>query len=271
MTLGIVIPLKSKKVAKNWNATCDNLHDTINSITRQSSKNFLAVIVGHEQPTFINEIIKNHSNIFFQRLTENDPPVKQLDSTKNQILYEKDRTSKILKGIKFLREKSVKIKYWFPIDADDLIHRRLVEIIQEKTEFDAIIINNGYILYKTKDIINYENEFSTYCGSSAIISDNLVNSDAPLPSEKYQDFIFSEISHVNMELELRRREIKIDTPKERLVIYCRDNGENISAETRSRKIQYALKRKMKMYSRKIIFDKTIREDFGINDIKKYYL
>lgn len=262
MKLGIVIPLKSKKVAKNWDVTCANIKATVSSILLQSSQEFSVVIVGHEKPEFLENILDDVSNLYFQELSELDPPIVTLNKTENQISYEKDRCSKILKGIVFLR-KIEKISHWFPLDADDLIHKNLVKTLSESKRFDAIIINRGYVYYKLNNILNLENNFSSYCGSSAILSDKLISINLFDSDRDSRNFIFDQISHVHMRQELEKRKLKISVPRKRLVAYCRDNGENISAETRPKNSFYLLKRKFKIYAKKIIFDDAIRKNFGL--------
>ncbi len=52
MKIGIVIPFKSKEVAKDWKIACKNLNATVDSVLNQNSRNYKAVVVGHDQPDF---------------------------------------------------------------------------------------------------------------------------------------------------------------------------------------------------------------------------
>jgi hypothetical protein len=48
--LGIVIPLKSQTVSRDWGAVSRCLEATLHSLDKQSCRDWLAVVVGHEKP-----------------------------------------------------------------------------------------------------------------------------------------------------------------------------------------------------------------------------
>lgn len=275
MKIGIVIPLKSKKVSKDWSLTCYNLLRTLNSIANQSNANFRAVIVGHDEPEFFKNSTYKTKKIIYSELEELPPPIETTSTSANQLLYEKDRCTKILKGIRLLRELDIGIDYWFPLDADDLIHRDFVKEISSlnvNNDLDAIILNRGYIFYNSKWVFNRENNFSLYCGSSAIIHDNLIPKKLKITHESYQNFLFGEIPHTNMYNKLIQKKLKVIVPKKRLILYCKDNGENISDFTSPNRIFYSLKRALKIKAKKIYFNKNLMSDFALkNDMSEPYL
>ncbi len=55
MKIGIVIPLKSKSVSKNWDVTSSNLLRTVKSIEMQACPDFRSVVVGHDIPDFFDK------------------------------------------------------------------------------------------------------------------------------------------------------------------------------------------------------------------------
>jgi hypothetical protein len=68
--IGIVIPFKSKEVAKDWKIACKNLNATVDSVLNQNSRNYKAVVVGHDQPDFFEDEHYKESNcqfLFLQR------------------------------------------------------------------------------------------------------------------------------------------------------------------------------------------------------------
>ena len=54
MTFGIVIPLKSKKISRDWNVTSGTLERTINSVLAQTDGDFIVVVAGHDKPEFMD-------------------------------------------------------------------------------------------------------------------------------------------------------------------------------------------------------------------------
>ncbi|PTB92574.1 hypothetical protein C9974_12210 [Marinobacter sp. B9-2] len=264
MKLGIVIPLKSKKVSKDWRLTCDNLQATVNSIINQKQSDFNVLIVGHERPEFLSDEPYRSKKIFFEELTELTPPNSQTDKIKNQLLFEKDRCSKILKGVNSLRKSDPEINYWFPLDADDLIHRNFVSEIYEiisKNEYDFIVLNRGYIFYKSSNTFIKENNFSLYCGSSAIVKDHLIPNHANIADNSYRDFIFGQIPHTQMLEYAKENKMSLHVPEKHIVMYCKDHGENISDETRPTNLWYSIKRNLKIKLKKIYLTKDINKAF----------
>lgn len=263
MSLAIIIPLKSRLVASNWEVTCRNLRRTLISLSQQTDRNFSAVVVGHEKPKFLEDSCQLFSGIEFVSLSELRPPELTNDRAFNQLLYERDRCSKILKGVQFLRSLYEGVERWYALDADDLIHRDFVKEINKVKGAEAIVLNRGYVYYRSSGIFNRENEFSLYCGSSSILSDGLLGSCSELNSDSYKHFMFGAIPHTNMMIHCQKHNLKVYVPSERLVMYCRDNGENISAETRSNSILYQSKRFIKMNVKAIWFTRAIKRDFGL--------
>lgn len=268
MKLGIVIPLKSKKVAKNWNLTVTNLLKTINSIKAQSDRDFSVIVVGHELPSDLVTDPSISNIINSDVLKEIPPPQETDDKQKNQILYEMDRCSKILKGICILKETNPRINYWFPLDADDLLHRDFIKTLKKlnpQDQIDAFILNKGYIYYESSATFVPENNFSLYCGSSAIIADRKLVTPQEITNTSYQDFLFGQVPHTMMLEFLQKNSFKISVPDDRIIVYCKDHGENISDETRPKSILYAIKRKLKIVTRKIYFIERIQKNFSIEN------
>lgn len=228
MQIGIVIPLKSKKVAKNWDTTVGNLQATVDSVVAQSSDNFNAVVVGHECPEFFKDAFYKSSNCKFLKYSDFEPPVAGEDEAENQLKYEFDRCTKILRGIMHLRNQHPLITHWFALDADDLIRNDFVKALEKYEESDVIILDKGYFYFKSTGIINKENEFSAYCGSCSVVSDRVFNLPDRVDDKSFRSTPFGNISHVHMKQRLEADGWSISVPTERVIMYVRDNGENIS-------------------------------------------
>ena len=225
MKLGIVIPLKSKQVSKDWRITCANLQSTVRSIGCQTDQDFESVVVGHDCPEFLKD---SGLKTRFVAFDEFPPPVRGDDESENQMKFEVDRCSKILKGIIYLSSQCPEISHWFALDADDLIRRDFVEVLKSYGEFDSAILNNGYFYFKNTGIVNRESEFSAYCGSSAIIPDRFFSLSSEIKKDSFRKMPFGQVSHVHMEKYLIEKGGRFIVPNENIVMYVRDNGENIS-------------------------------------------
>lgn len=263
MKIGIIIPLKSKLVSKDWNITCQNAEATVSSVLRQKDKSFEAVLVGHEKPDFVNKLTTEKKFNFLQLSDFAPPNVEECNLNERQIKYEMDRCTKILKGIKSLKEKHPDISYWFALDADDLIHQNFVGILKKYSSADAIILDRGYFYYKNTGITNLENEFSAYCGSSAILSNELFQLPEVITENSFRLIPFGQFSHVHMKDRLSEKGCIIAVPEERIVIYVRNNGENISNSLSIKTPYRLLKWYVKMFVRAKKLDRSVKLNFGL--------
>lgn len=264
MKIGIVIPLKAKKVSKNWNVTCSNLKNTVNSVAQQTSNLFECVVIGHDLPDFMSRGEILNGSINFSKFDTFPPPNIGVDEADNQLKYEFDRCNKILAGILYLKKSYPDITHWFSLDADDLISDKFIEAMQKYNIADGIILDYGYILFKSTGVINLENEFSAYCGSSAIISDKLIKVPNLIEENTYRTIPFGNYSHVNMRRRLQQSGYNVVVAHDRVVMYVRDNGENISNAAYANTLHKKLKKIFKMILKFQYVNKAIRKSFGLN-------
>lgn len=263
MKIGIIIPLKSKKVATNWSVTCNNLEATVNRVLSQRKTTYEAAVVGHEQPNFMKRLRSTEPCKFIE-FNEFAPPRRGKNIMKNQLKYEFDRCAKILKGIMILSKNYLDITHWFALDADDLISCDFVDVLSKYHDRDAIVLDKGYIYYKNKGVINIENEFSAYCGSSTVLSHRLVKSiPRSIDENNIKATPFGEISHVHMRKKLIEKGYSVAVPDERIVMYVLDNGENISNEAYCSTWFKKSKKLIKMFLKAKKIDKKVKKSFGI--------
>lgn len=258
MKLGIAIPLKAKSVAKNWDNVEQSLLKTLTSIKNQKNQNFIAIVVGHDKPSFFDQDDKFSDNIFFKKFTQLAAPLITNDHEHNLNLFELDRCLKIFKGFKRLKQQG--ITHFFPLDADDLLSNELTKHIEENKKSEAILIKNGYIYYENKKILNKTNQFNLYCGSSMIASVNITTGEDS--DDNFEGFLFRKVGHVDMQDYLDSCKIDYFIPEKRLVMYIRDNGDNIS-RYKKHSLVYRIKRVIKLLFRLKPLTKKIKNNFAI--------
>lgn len=266
MKLGIVIPLKSRLVSNNWSTTCDNLSSTVRSVLSQKNDNYEAVVVGHDRPDFFDELDpERKQKCQFVTFDEYTPPFKGEDEIENQLKYEFDRCIKILKGVIFLAKEFPDITHWFALDADDLVRNDFVDVIAKYQNYDAVILERGFSYFKSTGVINIENEFSAYCGSSSIMSNRLMLPIPKVIDEKgFRSIPFGGISHVHMKQKLIDRGFSVAIPEDRVIMYVRDNGENISNDAYCNTWLKKTKKSVKMLIKAKRVDKRVKEAFGVS-------
>lgn len=263
MELGIIVPLKAKALSKNWALVCENLEKTVRSINAQSDESFHAIVVGHDCPNFLEgkKNIYNQCNFF--QYTDFHPPVLTNDPAQNQLLFEVDRVSKILRGIIYLKNKFSTITHWFALDGDDLIRKDFVDVVGQYETADAIILENGYIFFQKSGIVNDEDEFSAYCGSCTILSDRMVQIPDNFDLKSHKKILFGKVSHVHMKNYLVNDGYRVEIPNERIVMYVRENGENISRDFYCNSFTKRFKQNVKMVLKCKLLPSKILSSFSI--------
>jgi hypothetical protein len=262
--LGILIPLKARKVADSWLIVETALKRVLLSIHNQTSNSFASVVVGHDKPSAYNieDICKNTTFLGFD---EFEPPDKSVYSGMDlQLKYEFDRCSKITKGMMHLQSQGV--THWFALDADDLLHSNFVVTINDFAREEAIVIDRGYFYFESRKIINKTNEFSASCGSSCIISTKLTKVPDILDETAYRKTFFGLVSHVHVKDYFASRQINFVVPEKRLVMYVRDHGENISNYYFTNWLP-KIKTWLKMHIKACNFTKEEYRFFGFNEEK----
>ncbi|MBU3017175.1 hypothetical protein KO519_05615 [Paraglaciecola agarilytica] len=230
MKLGIVIPLKSKSVSKNWNTTCGSLQRTLVSLEQQSDSQFEYIVVGHEAPDFLLGKTWNGNSIFHS-IKEVPPPSKR-DATQEH--YTQDKNAKITKAIELLRDRDQKITMWFALDADDLVHKDLVKTVHSLNDPAGVILDNGYMYYPEQNRVISTTQLAQYCGSTGMVSDRYISQTGKVSLDNMQAIVFCRYSHMGLS-KFFSDEIKqqFATPDDKLITYILAHGDNISDDYRN--------------------------------------
>ena len=221
------MPLKSRKISRNWRVTCDSLLATLKSIENQSDRNFSTIIVGHEKPEFLDH---EYPDVHFEAV-KFAPPNRSSPDFKHQNLVE-DKNLKIATGIVKLSAIK-KIDYWYQLDADDLLRHDFIATINSIEEAMGVVLDGGYLIYKSAKRFIPSSELSLHCGSTSIISDKIMNIPTTLEPADLQKIPWTSIAHSNMHSYFKRHckdNYKVITTP--LIAYTLSSGDNISDKWR---------------------------------------
>jgi hypothetical protein len=259
VSVGILIPLKSKQVSKNWNTTCLSLAKTIASLENQTNTQFDFMVVGHEPPDFISTKTW-HGQSVFHSIEEVVPPAS---SGATQHDYTIDKNSKITKALMLLKKRNSAIKLWFALDADDLAHKDLVDTVCQLNEPAGVILNHGYLFYPQSNRVIKTDQFSMYCGSSGMIADKYINCPAEFDINTMKQIPFCRYSHMGLDA-FFRNEIKqpFVSPDKALVTYILSHGDNISDDYRG-SLMSRVKAWLKPYIKGRAPSQKFKEEFGL--------
>ncbi len=226
MKLGIIIPLKSKKISKDWQVTSLSLANTLNSLINQTLNSYTAIVIGHDIPEGFE---KRYPSITFLTV---DIPVPDRNLTtfshKDLIL---DKNLKIIRGMQALRNEG--IDYWYGLDADDLLSNDFVDSVQQINNSAGAIIDGGYLIYKSQNRFIPCKDIYVYCGSTSIIADRYMNIPETLDEKNMDGIPWCRYPHMNIGKffsdEIQQPCIRIKQP---VLGYVLGHGDNISDKWR---------------------------------------
>jgi len=228
MTIGIVIPLKSKKISRDWQVTCDSLEATIKSIVAQSIQDYKVIIVGHDRPDFLKNTL--NSNIKFKVAEFEAPDRNAINFTTKDLIN--DKTLKIISGLYELRNES--LSYLYQLDSDDLMHVDFIKIIQSIENVSAIIIENGYLYYKSSNRFIETGELDQLCGSTVVIASGAFEMPDKVDISLIHNVPWTKYRHMNIykyfEYDTKQTYVRLN---EKLVAYVLASGDNFSDRWRN--------------------------------------
>lgn len=257
-----VIPLKSKKVAKSWENTCQLLERCLRSICNQTDPNFKAIVVCHETPS----LEFNHPNIHFLEVNFETP-----DPTSEDLLEagRRDKSKKIIAGLLYAQQFSP--THIMTADADDCVNCHLAEYTNQHSQANGWVISKGYVYQENSPFIYYrKSHFYRWCGTCNIVRFDL----CPLPSEAetYPEELiqyYSGHNHGNIKTLLEEKGFPLDELPFVGGVYIIGTGENIYQKGFSTihnanrgKTVFLMKELLKFR----LLTPSLREEFGLYDM-----
>lgn len=222
--IGILIPLKARSASRNWNSTCARLADTLASLRIQTSRNYEAVVVGHNRP----EQIAWDNHITFHTV-DTPPPTLEVAkefATDNR-RFTLDKNRKIVRGMQILQDEN--IDYWFTLDADDLVHKEFVKTISAIDTTTGMLINDGYLIYLPHKRYTRCHNMVQLCGSTSVLCSQRFVVPSSLDEAAIKAVPWCRFAHMNMatyfEAESQSDFVIVTDP---LVGYVLGHGDNCS-------------------------------------------
>ncbi|MEO7221532.1 MAG: glycosyltransferase family A protein [Devosia sp.] len=175
------ISLASKQVSSDWARTTELLGHTLESLLAQTDPRFAVIICGHEKPEL--GALSDPRIRFIA--TDAKPPT---DPRK----YRTDKMRKRRLIGAALRELGG--GYFFPLDADDLVHKDVVRHVRETDNKRGYAIMSGYALdYAAQKLAPipgvWSTDYNRVCGSSALIY--FEPDELPVDGENEEELYFN--------------------------------------------------------------------------------
>jgi hypothetical protein len=254
--LGIVIPLKSKRVSRDWEAVSHCLEATLRSLGNQSSDDWVAVVVGHEKPEIRWDEVSER--VTWVEFTKDLPPLREGGSfTKHTDFdYILDKNRKTAAGMLHLQSQA--ITYWFVLDADDFVHRDFVHTLVNLPKQAGWLLKSGYLWYQDLRRWMPTQQMLNLCGSTAVIGAELFEVPTSGRDEDLQKIPWCRMSHSDMEEFLMPHMAGADaTFPIAAIAYTLSHGDNCSDEFR-----VSFKARLRQWIKKRISTHPLRAEFA---------
>lgn len=177
--LGFVVPIKSPKVSKSWQAVSLLFERTARSICNQTNPDFRVIVVCHDKP----KINFEHPNLYY--IIAEDLPVptavsdEEFSHAETMIEKRLDKMKKFVRGITLAQEMGC--SHIMLVDSDDCVHSSLADFISQNTESYGYVLQSGYRYKNNSNFIRVMRKgFHQYCGTSHIIRSDFYD----LPDER---------------------------------------------------------------------------------------
>ncbi len=258
MRLGIVIPLKSREISRDWKATTRALRCTLDSIFSQTCRDYAVCVAGHERPAFMEDGAYRETRF----VSVDFPPPRRTEGEGNAPLV-RDKNLKIAHAVKALSDED--IDYWYRLDSDDLLRSDFVESARKVEGHAGAVISGGYIMYPGLNRAIPTTEMHLWCGSTSILSDRLIDLPDRIDATSIRQIPWCRTPHMKMpEFFLGECDGDYVNLTDRIIAYTLSSGDNISDNWR-RSLIPRLKARLKPYLRGRRITPELRRAFSLSD------
>jgi hypothetical protein len=169
------IPFAAKSIVTDWDVACAALTRTLESVVNQTDQDFTIVICGHDEPDLPDHLAERIEYL----QADWDAPTEQTQRMAN------DKGRKRTRIARWFGAEGG--GYFFGLDADDLVSRRLVEFVRSDGDPNGYVIEAGYVLDDATSRIAPVDKvwanvaYDVVCGSCLIVNvipDELPGGDA---------------------------------------------------------------------------------------------
>lgn len=247
------IPLISRGAANSWDAATRLFNNTLASIYNQSNDQFRVLVACHDIPVIEPQYAIKTKFIQVQR------PIPQTSDEKMQ-----DKTAKKL--VLGCHLRSLGGGYLMFLDADDLVHRDLVDYALTQQHPHGYVLKRGYELNVRQRKVRPLRQLDKYCGSCAII--NFQPQDLPRsPQDQHPGCYFLKFkAHSTWEKVAAEHNRHLAKVPFEAAVYVRNTGQNHSSTVPNLRHRLRLKQQLLALLENRAVSREIQDDFCIQHI-----
>lgn len=155
--IAFIVPLRSKATTKDWPTVSKLCLRTLRSLLQQSDPAFHIFLVCNEPPEGLMSSDK-------LTVMSRDFPIPENRAPR----YGHDKLCKLCHGL--IEAASVNPSHYMLVDADDLIHQRLVEHVEKRPLEIGWFADSGWLYSEGKMWMLYQRrQFHRICGTSVVV------------------------------------------------------------------------------------------------------
>ncbi|OLP15564.1 hypothetical protein BST81_25475 [Leptolyngbya sp. 'hensonii'] len=243
-----IIPLKGKKMSKDWEATSRLLDRTMRSVCRQTSEQFRAIVIHREKP----ETDFFHPNLHYLEV-DFEPDVSS-SMTAKEIRQQKrvDKGKKILSGLHHIHNLGIDASHAMVVDSDDLISCRIAAFVNQHQDAAGWFIKTGFKYLETAAQAYWKREFYKACGTCNILNLQVIDVPALELNRGYGYYKFL-IDHGQVKDKLKQRGVILKPLPFPGAIYVIGTGENMASNENNLRFSWWMRKSVE----------PLREEFGI--------
>lgn len=230
--LAFITSLRHPQNATDYGRTEQLLKETLASVTQQTSDDFVVIVVGNRRPTFDLGPKVHFVPVDFP------PPPRENGPHTGRLPFVWDKGTKI--GIGLIAARAFDPDHVMIFDADDFVHRALVEFVSAHPESAGWVVDKGWMYSRARRAYRRQDQFNRYCGTCFVIPFAAYGVPADLTVTATQDEVaagFGERLEAIMGAHKGAVQWHRDHGREltplpfRAAIYHVDTGENHSGKT----------------------------------------
>jgi hypothetical protein len=159
--LAFITTLRHPQNSADYGRVETLLRDTLASLTRQTSDDYVVIIVGNRRPAFPLPARTAFVEVDFE------PPsaVRGPQTGPASVIW--DKGTKTAVGLIAARE--FEPEYVMPFDADDFVHRGIAAFAHDHPGRDGWVVDRGWVYSRARNAYALRRRFFLICGTSFIV------------------------------------------------------------------------------------------------------
>jgi hypothetical protein len=159
--LAFVTTLRHPQNSVSYDRVEDLLQATLRSVARQSSEDYVIIIVGNKRPDFD---LPQHAH-FVE--VDFPPPAPPTGAQTAREPFVWDKGTKL--GVGLIAARQFSPTHIMSFDADDFVHRDLAATVHRSPKHNGWVVDNGWMYSRARNSYVSQRQFNRACGTSFII------------------------------------------------------------------------------------------------------